>query len=65
MLYAITATVNKGRGKWTSTMQIPAFFLDSNVQGITSKEHAKFIAEEIINSCRLKTMKVNVCAVAL
>lgn len=47
--YAITATASR-EGDWgTSTRQIPTFYLDGNVQGITSEEHAQRIAMEIID----------------
>lgn len=41
-MYAVTATVN---GK-----QIPAFYLDENVQGIVDEDQARQIAEQIITT---------------
>lgn len=49
MLYAITATITKLTKNGTITKQIPMFYLDSNVQGIVSAEHAEKIAATIIN----------------
>jgi len=60
MIYACAATVEKKGKGGVTTMQLPTFFLDSRVQGIVDEKHAEFIATEIINPCRLKTIKVNV-----
>lgn len=50
MKYAIHATLcHTDRQGWSTTYQIPTFYLDSNVQGITSAEHAERIAASIIN----------------
>ena len=64
MLYAITAVINRQwrgsesfdngphaeewRKVWNTTIQVPTFFLDSNVQGIVSEDHAKRIAERML-----------------
>ena len=55
MIYCITATVER-KG---ITSQLPTFYLDNRVQGIMNEAHARFIAEEIINPCRVKGIKVN------
>ena len=50
MLYGITATVSRRTqlGQ-VITHQVPTFYLNSEVQGILNKDHAKVIAEEIVN----------------
>jgi len=62
MLYAINATIEHKRGGYKNVAQIPTFYLDSTVQGITDTSHAEFIAKEIINPTRNKNLKVNVTA---
>ena len=49
MLYAITAQVHSRQGEWTGSRQIPTFYLDSSVQGITSPDHALVIATMILD----------------
>jgi len=48
MLYAIHAVgrrkVIRSGEEFTATKQVPTFFLDSNIQGITSADHAQRIA---------------------
>jgi hypothetical protein len=60
MLYTIQATITYKRSDGTITAQLPTFLLDSNIQGIKDANHAKFIAEEIINPTRNKNLKVEV-----
>lgn len=49
-MYAITATVSRTTiDSWTSTRQVPTFYLDESVQGIVSAEHAEQIARGIID----------------
>lgn len=47
-MYAIQATMTVREknqfGGWTETRQLPTFYLDPNVQGIISEEHAADIA---------------------
>lgn len=50
-MYAITATVTiTYPGLGTTTRQVPTFYLDENVQGIRSWEHAAEIASDILMS---------------
>jgi hypothetical protein len=49
-LYAVQATVETKRGEWSGMKQIPTFYLDSNVQGIISEEHACRIAADILGA---------------
>ena len=44
---SVTRTVVADSG-WTSARELPIFYLDPNVQGITSAEHAKSIAEDVL-----------------
>ena len=48
-MYAINATVTRKVDGWVSTVQVPTFYLDPNVQGITDAFHAQQIAAQIIN----------------
>ena len=49
MLYAVTATRRTvAVGDWQGSTQVPTFYLDSDVQGIVSCEHAARIAVEVI-----------------
>lgn len=57
MLYQINATRTitglKRRNddsSWTTTNQIPTFYLDSNIQGIVDSEHAERIARDVLES---------------
>ncbi len=61
--YAITATVTREGVGWQQSRQIPAFYLDSNVQGIVSEEHAQKVAMAIIDP--FDTCQVFVTAVAM
>lgn len=50
MLYQIQATVtNRDSERWTKMAQIPTFYLDSEIQGIVSDDHAEHIAGSILN----------------
>ena len=54
-MYAITAhvetrVINPGRATaWHGTRQVPVFYLDETVQGITGPSHAASIARTIID----------------
>lgn len=59
-MYAITATISRTTtDDWTSTRQVPTFYLDESVQGIVNEEHAKRIAREIIDPFSEYAMHVN------
>lgn len=47
-MLAITAQRATRRGDYTGSEQVPTFYLDENVQGIVSEDHAKRIAADII-----------------
>lgn len=49
MFYRITARiVNRPNGEWRYRTEVPTFFLDSDVQGIVSAEHAARIAKSML-----------------
>lgn len=50
MLYQVTGHVHMEKGDSTTTVQLPTFFLDSDIQGIVDAEHAKRIAGTMIQS---------------
>ncbi len=71
-MYAITATVthhtkDANMQRTQKVVQIPTFYLDENVQGIVSVEHAERIAKRIILPIELDydSVEVNVTAVKL
>ena len=50
MMYQVVAYVQrKDANGWSSTLDIPTFFLDSHIQGITSCAHAEKIARDMLN----------------
>jgi len=58
-LYSITANVNKVNEEgWNVNRQIPTFYLDSDVQGITDAGHACGIARSILDPWAEYTVNV-------
>jgi len=49
MLYVITAQVLTSENGYTGSRQVPSFYLDSALQGITDAAHATDIAKTIID----------------
>lgn len=49
VFYLITGTETLDTGKGRISRQIPSFFLNSNIQGIVSEEHAVKIAKNILD----------------
>jgi hypothetical protein len=49
-LYAITAQVNVDNLPWSSSQQVPTFYLDPVVQGIVDERHAERIADDILTT---------------
>ena len=51
-LWAVTAqvSVQLERGGWSSSRQVPTFYLDPSVQGITDAEQAEWIARDILET---------------
>jgi hypothetical protein len=70
-MYAITATVetvsiSSTSGEWHGTRQVPTFFLDEDVQGIVSADHAARIAADVIDPLRqIPRERIHVHAVRL
>lgn len=63
-LYAISAAITETRDdNWTSSRQVPTFFLDGDVQGITSEDHAERIAKTIVDP--FGRFATEICAVKL
>ena len=48
-LYIITAQVLTESGEYSGSRQVPTFYLDAALQGITDAEHAKDIAKHVID----------------
>lgn len=48
MVYAIQAQVTYTKDGWRTSKGIATFFLDSNIQGIVSVEHAERIAAHML-----------------
>jgi hypothetical protein len=62
-MYAITAQVltydtDANAITWRGSRQIPTFYLDETVQGITDERHATRIAREIIDPFRVLNVRV-------
>ena len=61
LMYRIDGTVTIREGNWTRTKQIPTFYLNSEIQGITNENHAKYIAETMLRdliSDRILSMNI-------
>jgi len=63
MFYGVCATVGKEQNGYMVIRQLPTFCLDSVVQGIVSKDHAKKIALDIINPLNDPTLIVDIIVV--
>jgi len=66
--YCITASVTRVKnlrsgGSRSATKHLPTFYLDPRVQGITSENHAKNIADNILNPFADKKMKIDITAI--
>ncbi len=59
MFYQITGTVTKTHDNGKTTHQIPTFYLNSHVQGITDADHAHKIAMEVVNPTNDKSLAVS------
>jgi hypothetical protein len=46
--YSVQGTITRTVDGWTSTRQIPTFYLNSDVQGILTEEGAKRVADDIV-----------------
>lgn len=59
MLYCVQANVTWSKDGWNTYIQVPTFYLDSQVQGIVSVDHAEKIARDIINPTKDETLWVS------
>jgi hypothetical protein len=57
-VYAM-AVKNHDDGSYTS-IQVPSFYLNTNIQGIVTPEGAKRVAEDIINPTKDPSIEVHV-----
>ena len=46
--YQITATVSRKEKDYRVSVQVPTFYLNANVQGITNEKHAATIARDML-----------------
>jgi hypothetical protein len=60
MFYVITASVTEETEEGSITRQIPTFILNEDIQGITNHEHAKNIAETVINPTKNPKFKTHI-----
>ncbi len=65
MYYQICANVTKQTEEGTLSIQVPTFYLNSNVQGIVSADHAEQIAREVINPSNDPSLSINLCVVSV
>ena len=62
MFYCVTCVaVETTLGGDTIIHQVPTFFLNADVQGITSVEGAEKIAKQVVNPTNNPDIKVNCC----
>jgi len=62
-MYQIQATLTKATEAGFMIKQIPTFYLDPGVQGIVSADHARRIAEEMLNPFKDESVRVSVNAI--
>jgi uncharacterized protein (UPF0212 family) len=61
MMYQVQATVSRiDEHGWSLAKQVPTFFLSSDIQGITSVEHAERIAREMLREIGGRWVSVSV-----
>lgn len=62
--YAVNAQVVTEEDGWTSSIGVPTFYLDVDVQGIVSDDHAERIARRVVDPLGLaKEVHVSVARV--
>ena len=52
------ATVGGKEAGWRSSVQVPTFVLDADIQGITTPEHAEQVAKKVIDPLGLLEVHV-------
>jgi hypothetical protein len=58
VLYAITVRTETRNGDYTGMIESPTFYLNSDVQGIVSEDHAKRIIEHWLTDAGLTVLGV-------
>lgn len=61
--YAVNVQTETRNGKWTGAISSPTFYLDANVQGIVSEDHAKRIVEHWLTDAGLTVISVTAVVV--
>jgi hypothetical protein len=51
-MYAVVVYVETSQSGWTRVQGLPTFFLDEDVQGITSSLHAESIVRHMLQTIR-------------
>jgi hypothetical protein len=67
MYFAISATVDtftREPNYWVGAKQVPTFYLDGSVQGITSEAHAETIAQNIVDPLGQHTVHVSAVCIS-
>lgn len=57
-LYGINVSTETRNGEYTGAVESPTFYLDSNVQGIVSTEHAERIVQNWLRDTGLTVLSV-------
>ena len=64
--YAVTVNVELSEpGGWKSGFQLPTFYLEADVQGIVSEDHAVSIARTIVDNMHVTGATYHITAVAI
>lgn len=64
-MYAVQCTIETSNGDYRGVRQLPTFYLDERVQGITDEGHAARIARDIILPVGQEATLLHVTAVKL
>jgi pheromone shutdown protein TraB len=62
-MYAVSAHVERTVDGWTSSRQVPTFYLHPNVQGILTEERAQVIARRMLEGLAGPDSIIHVTAV--
>lgn len=65
MMWCVTAMVRKTSPEGARSIQVPTFYLNSDVQGIVDAEHAERIAKEVCNPTGDTTLEVMVAVTTM
>jgi hypothetical protein len=65
-MYAVSASIRTHAGDWHGSRQVPVFYLDGEVQGITDERHAEAVARTVLNPVqRIEFSDIDVKAYAI